>query len=424
MIENYALLKPYVWALTLLLTTTMIIYSCKKDRGSLTNQDSKEIIAEAKSYFENEILSQSLRLPNDPNFRHNVAKRPIWYKATIMKISLGDAVVVPIQFDQNVFNKPENSIHQNSLNKTSYLLIYNDKKNKKHAEWVTLFPLQDRLSKNDQFVGVVLVEEWDGGFKKAFSLNNLGKFEQMYLSSSMTKKISFNRQVTCINIPHYSFITVGGISTATYRGSETFCYGNDNGNVGDEGGNGSTYGYGHTGGEQQDEEVNPGDYLYFIDCNGDINGSAFIDINCGCLGGNTGKVSCPDPCIERAKISNTAQNQKISQQNISLRATISPNGNEWGVEHNLNSLTTNSDYKNISIREGVVGKFSPHFTWNSASGYTIGDAHTHVGSTAPSPSDIFDMAKNLTNNDVIASGPNGIDFYKKKCFCKCYNRRR
>ncbi|WP_316797126.1 hypothetical protein [Pedobacter agri] len=45
MSKNYALLKPYVWALTLLITTMIIVYSCKKDgeSNSLTSMDSQKL---------------------------------------------------------------------------------------------------------------------------------------------------------------------------------------------------------------------------------------------------------------------------------------------------------------------------------------------------------------------------------------------
>ncbi len=38
-------MKPYVWALTLLITTMIIVYSCKKDgeSNSLTSMDSQKL---------------------------------------------------------------------------------------------------------------------------------------------------------------------------------------------------------------------------------------------------------------------------------------------------------------------------------------------------------------------------------------------
>lgn len=85
--KNYTLLKQYVIALTFLFTTAIIIYSCKKDWKDAKIGDSAEMISEARNYFEHEILNQNLNIPNDPNFRHSINKKPLWDKAVIKQIS-------------------------------------------------------------------------------------------------------------------------------------------------------------------------------------------------------------------------------------------------------------------------------------------------------------------------------------------------
>ncbi|KLT66452.1 hypothetical protein [Pedobacter sp. BMA] len=339
----YALLKQYVLASILLFIATIVIYSCKKDKGSSINQDSKEIIADAKSYFEQKILNKSLRIPNDPNFRHSIIKKPVWSRSVIRKISLGDAVVVPIVFDEDIFTMDKDDAYKSFLSRTSYLMIYKDKKENMHAEWVTLLNIKVKKNRNEHFSGIAVIEEWNGTFKKAFAFDGLGNYEKMSSSSSITRQqISYSRFITCVTIPHYSTITVGGISTSSFRGSETFCYGSFE-NSGDEGGNGSTYGYGHSGGEQQDEEVDPSNYLlYFIDCNGDIDGSAIIDDNCGCIQGNTGIQSCAD-------ITDKIKNKCLDSVWIKVKDTLNNK-----IANILNNTFNTSDKINFKIVDGNI----------------------------------------------------------------------
>ncbi|WP_443939864.1 hypothetical protein [Pedobacter sp. MW01-1-1] len=74
-----------------------------------------------------------------------------------------------------------------------------------------------------------------------------------------------------------------------YLGSEVFCFGGGSGG-GEWGDMAPEAELGGGGGGS-------GDYTSMFDCNNDLNGSAFIDPNCGCIGGNTGVSECP-PLIE------------------------------------------------------------------------------------------------------------------------------
>ena len=105
----------------------LLINSCRKDRQNLPLTKT-ELITEARSFFEDEIVI--LPKLNDNNIRHSLNKTPLWDKATIKKISIGDAVIVPIKYDYEMLVKPENDKTFNSLEKSSYLMIYkNNNKN-------------------------------------------------------------------------------------------------------------------------------------------------------------------------------------------------------------------------------------------------------------------------------------------------------
>ncbi|WP_293783765.1 hypothetical protein [uncultured Pedobacter sp.] len=284
--KNYSLLKQYLLAFAFLIFITSILHSCKKERKFSPLEVRKELILEAKTYFEEEVLSNNFKLPNDPNVRHSIMKRAEWEKAIIKKISIGDAVIVPIYFDEDVFSGPVNSHQKSSLNKNSYLMIYKDHIEKMHVEWVTLLPNKIRGAQNTKFSGIVVVESWNGMFNKAFAFNDTGKHIPVYISEAITfDKSSYNRSVTCFEVEHWGAVTVGGITTPKYLGSETFCSNNGSGNGNED--------QGHPNNPVTEEEATPDDYItYFIDCNGDIDGAATIDPNCGCIGGNTGVLNC------------------------------------------------------------------------------------------------------------------------------------
>jgi hypothetical protein len=79
------LLKHYKYVLAFLLLTILIINACKKDKGNLP-LTKQELIAEAKSFFENEVVN--LPQLNDNNLRHSLNKTPasasLWLVFKIM----------------------------------------------------------------------------------------------------------------------------------------------------------------------------------------------------------------------------------------------------------------------------------------------------------------------------------------------------
>eukprot|EP01133_Synstelium_polycarpum_P017050 gene17050-20311_t len=148
----------------------------------------------------------------------------------------------------------------------------------------------------------------------------------------------------------------------------------------------------------------------YIDCAGVVNGGAY-DTRCGCIGGTTGILYCPeDPCDRKAMISTRAANSVINAN----KATIIANSTtqEWGAEQNFNAFPNSSTYRSVTPRtNGSTGNFASNFTWNATDGYTIGIGHGHPGGTGPSPKDAFWPLTNLNNSDLISS-TGGWEFYK------------
>lgn len=329
--------KRFALAFTLLAITSIIIYSCKKNREPSVLEINAELIAESKTYFENNVLNQPKI--NDDNIRHGLGKTPLWDKAFVKKISVGDAVIVPVKYDLPIFLKEEHTKESEELEKTSYLMIYKDNKKAMQAEWVTLMPMLS--DNNGKFVGIIDVEEWNGKFKHGYAIGANGDAKEVYLSESVIyKKANYNLSTTCIRIDHYSGAGVDGYMTYTYIGSETFCFGGGNGSgqtedAPDLGNDGGTSGAG------------PNDYTGVYDCHGDLNGSAYT-AECGCIGGNTGITECAK------EIKDSVQNQCIKNALTLALAKNAVNDiktlfcNTFGSSKNYNVVFTDGSLNTMS----------------------------------------------------------------------------
>ncbi|PWS29783.1 hypothetical protein [Pedobacter paludis] len=202
------------------------------------------------------------------------------------------------------------------------------------AEWLTLMPMLS--DNNGKFMGIIDVEEWNGKFKRGYAIGANGDAKEVYLSESVIyKKANYNMSTTCIRIDHYSGAGVDGYMTYTYIGSETFCFGSGNGGgqteeAPDLGNDGGTSGAG------------PNDYTSVYDCHGDLNGTAIIDTNCGCIKGNTGFESCAD-------ITEKIKNECLDGVWKSLEGNL-----DGKITSILNSTFGTSDKINFKITDGNI----------------------------------------------------------------------
>jgi hypothetical protein len=119
-----------------------------------------------------------------------------------------------------------------------------------------------------------------------------------------------------------------------------------------------------------------------------------------------------DPCAEAKKNDARTSNTIILKQNNDIRtlSTIK----EYGAEQNLKVFppATTPIFNIVDVRPGKTNTFTPNFTWNAKDGYTIGVSHGHPGGSGPSPSDILQAFKNLSDPNLIACGQVCIDYYK------------
>lgn len=84
---------------------------------------------------------------------------------------------------------------------------------------------------------------------------------------------------------------------------------------------------------------------------------------------------------------------------------------EFGSEKKLTNLT-GTTYNNTPVREGIVGRFEPSFTWNPTDGYTVGASHSHPGEGVQSPADVMWMIDNASDPELNAAGSSAVQTYK------------
>ncbi|MFI5451111.1 hypothetical protein ACHMWN_03050 [Pedobacter sp. UC225_61] len=330
----------------------LLTNSCRKDSQDLPLTKS-ELIAEARSYFENEIIN--LPQLRDNNARDALGKIPLWDKAKVKKISLGDAVIVPIKYNTDIYTKQNGKL--TSLEKLSYLMVYKDHKQNIHTEWVTLMP-NDTGEKTQKFIGTVEIKDWNGKFRRAFAFGADGTVLPVYpTETSIFRKASYARSTTCYTHIWYGQNCVVGYGCGNFYliSSETFCF-SDSGE-GQEG-----QGSGSSNNQNTEEEAVVDDYItsYYMDCNEDIDGTAYWNSNCNtCMGGNTGITECP----KDIKIDTSARKclDTLSKGIISSASILSAFQKIFTIETNSNSvsgminrISQSSDW-NVVIREGNIG---------------------------------------------------------------------
>lgn len=227
-----------------------------------------------------------------------------------------------------------------------------------HVEWVTL--LSDKINDtyDRKFSGIAVIEEWSGEFKRAFSYNSAGKHMSVYLNEAITySRSSFKRSVICIDVEYWGSAGVPGYEVPKYLGKETFCSENGSGTGGED--------QGHPNNPITEEQAEPGDYIsYYFDCNGDLEGSAIIDNNCGCIGGNTGISECPTKQIKH-KLDSFPCAKSLVLQMPTLNSDISNLiKNTFGKNDKINlTVEANQSLKGTST-DGQLGP-SSQFTLNN-----------------------------------------------------------
>jgi hypothetical protein len=122
----------------------------------------------------------------------------------------------------------------------------------------------------------------------------------------------------------------------------------------------------------------------------------------------------PDPCVQKALVNSRNANAVIAAQNSALFGKVGLNV-EYGSEQVLTDWHQGlSTFMTKPIRtDNQPDQIESQFSGNATEGYTIGFSHTHPNGTAPSPDDIFEIVRRTFDPELVAAGPDAMDFYKK-----------
>src|SRR5258708_34333177 len=167
--------RPYI--LFAVLFIGLFSTTCKKEiHSSAPNTD--PFIEKAKEYFTSAIINLPTSVSNNP--RAAAAKTVSWDQASVVDLSTGRAVVVPIKYEKDLFIRTTqggpNNFHLSNL---ARLLVYQSKR-VFHAEVVTGLPDTNYLHHpQGAFSGMVYVEDWAG--------NSLAKY--LYENGTIRKYI-------------------------------------------------------------------------------------------------------------------------------------------------------------------------------------------------------------------------------------------
>lgn len=256
-----------------------IFYSgCKKDESTIQTIEETQIQS-AKHYFNKDIAGNaaSYLIPtgdigfNQKNPRKQLARKPLWEKASLIKLSFGMAVIVPVRYDNPFIIKSNfggNKFY--NINDLTKLLIYQDKDQRYHAELITSIPDSNYTSLQlEAFKGLISVEDWWGNSISKYKYERNGIIKKFNASikdssaSSVETQVSISKNqrtisgqsnniTICYEISGYNYSVNdpgNGYYWSESLGCETYYANTDSGYVANnEYINGTNYGNVSTGG--------------------------------------------------------------------------------------------------------------------------------------------------------------------------------
>jgi len=144
---------------TFLFLLLLCFMACQKKIASTSQPN--PLITQAHNFFSG-LLAKKLS-PNSENFRANQVRDPAWDQAKVLTLSIGPAVIVPVNFENRLFVRttlaPSNLLDLSLLTK---LVIFRDSTGQFSYQILTLIPDSNAIANNNIFSGIVLSEDWSG----------------------------------------------------------------------------------------------------------------------------------------------------------------------------------------------------------------------------------------------------------------------
>jgi hypothetical protein len=144
---------------TFLFLLLLCFIGCQKKITSTSQPN--PLIIQAQNFFSGILTQKSL--PNSDNFRANQVRDAQWDQAEVLSLSIGPAVVVPINFENRLFVKTAlASSNLLDLSLLTKLMLFRDTTGKFSYQILTLIPDSNNIANNNTFSGIVLSEDWSG----------------------------------------------------------------------------------------------------------------------------------------------------------------------------------------------------------------------------------------------------------------------
>lgn len=259
--------KPLL--ILLIIGGILILQACKKDLV-IESKPEISLIEEAKAFFETQVMTGKTKEQNPTVSQNNIklrnflSKKANWDKAFIRKISLGEAVIVPVKYDKTVYIKVGSLKQAVALDYLSYLIIYKNVQGSLITEMVTSIPDDNfwnkRNAEGTSFSGKVIVETWQGKFLKGYAYDGKGTIRpiEIKLTDNQQNKTSEYTYV-CETTNFYTCVTVstdsGRNTSCGFDYSETTCFFEQRDPGGSTGGS-------STDSPSRDGGPRPGDYPF------------------------------------------------------------------------------------------------------------------------------------------------------------------
>ena len=136
--------------------------NCKKSQTDRSSTQLQTEISLAQRYFDSAIV-RSTKTFDSSNYRANQPKVVDWNSAKSIELSVGKAVVAPIQFKNNLYLTADFSGNRIfSLSNISNLIIFRDSIGVYRYELVTYIPDSVAVASGVWQSGIVLYEDWQG----------------------------------------------------------------------------------------------------------------------------------------------------------------------------------------------------------------------------------------------------------------------
>ncbi|GGB23814.1 hypothetical protein [Puia dinghuensis] len=147
--------------LSLLIVSLLLLsISCVKTESKNANPTTQNLIAQAQVFFERSIAGSD-KNPNANNYRSAQPKSILWNEATVRHMSIGDVLIVPIVYRNNLFVSLKSAPYRAfKLSDLTSLVIMRNPNQEMHAVMITFVP--DSISTVGSPSGLYLQEDWQG----------------------------------------------------------------------------------------------------------------------------------------------------------------------------------------------------------------------------------------------------------------------